>query len=330
VVRSYSIVADPNNEALLEPANISSGRISIMMSRSKCGSLGRLVLVTLCIWIVAGCFSAVAAAQTGAACDRECLAGFVTQYMNAMLAQKPESLPVAENVKFTEDCKEIKLGEGEWKHITGLTDYRRDILDVGEGVAVSFLVIEENNSRVLFSLRLKIVDMKITEIETMAVHGQEEGMLFNLDNLKTASSLMTSAPDAAQINSREEMIKVALTYPEGLRIGSFVKADSPMTPEAYRYENGQLMAGPGCDFFAGCDNMKTQMIPTLSGITHRVIAVDEELGVVAMRMNFGPGSLFQGKGELDVWHSFKIYGGQMHAAEAYCKQVPAGTKSGWE
>ena len=64
------------------------------------------------------------------------------------------------------------------------------------------------------------------------------------------------------------------------------------------------------------------MIPTLFGITHRVIAVDEQLGVVAMRMNFGPGSLFEGKGELDIWHSFKIYDGQIQAAEAHCRQVP--------
>jgi hypothetical protein len=90
------------------------------------------------------------------------------------------------------------------------------------------------------------------------------------------------------------------------------------------------MAGPGCTFFAGCDNMKTQRIPMLAGITQRVIAVDEELGIVAVRMNFGPGSLFSGQGELDVWHSFKIYGGQIRAAEAYCKQVPPATKSGWE
>ncbi len=301
-----------------------------MKSRSKCCSLRRLALLTLSICILAWCFSAVAVAQTGAVCDRECLAGFVTQYMNAMLAHKAESLPVAANVKFTEDCKEMKLGEGEWKTITGLTNYRRDILDVRQGVAVSYLVIEENDSQVLFSLRLKIADRKIAEIETMAVHGQKEGMLFNLDNLKTPSRMMTSAPDKAQLNSREDMIRVALTYPAGLKIGSFVKADSPMAPDAYRYENGQLMAGPGCTFFKDCDNMKTQMIPTLSGITHRVIAVDEELGIVAMRMNFGPGSLFQGDGELDVWHSFKIFGGQIQAAEAYFKQVSAGTKSGWE
>ena len=270
------------------------------------------------------------AASAGGACDRACLAGFVTQYLDAMIAHKPESLPVAANVKFTEDCKELKLGEGIWKNIAKLTNYRRDILDVRQGVTVSFLVVEENSAPVLFVMRLKIADKKITEIETTAVRSQKEGMLFNTQNLQTASKMMTSAVDKAQMNSREDMIKMALTYPAGLKIGSFVKVDSPMAPDAYRYENGQLMAGPGCTFFKGCDNMKTQMIPTLSQITHRVIAVDEQLGIAAVRMNFGPGSTFEGGGVLDVWHSFKIYGGQIHAAEAYCEIVPTGMKSGWE
>ena len=270
------------------------------------------------------------AASTGGACDRACLTGFVTQYLDAMIAHKPESLPVAANVKFTEDGKELKLGEGIWKNISTLTNYRRDILDVRQGIAVSYLVVEENKAPVMFGMRLKIVDKKITEIETTAVHGQKEGMLFNTQNLQTASKMMTSVVDKAQTNSREDMIKMALTYPAGLKIGSFVKVDSPMAPDAYRYENGQLMAGPGCTFFKGCDNMKTQTIPTLSQITHRVIAVDEELGVVAVRMNFGPGSTFDANGVLDVWHSFKIYGSQIHAAEAYCKIAPTGMKSGWE
>jgi hypothetical protein len=268
--------------------------------------------------------------SSGGACNRECLAGFVTKYLDAMIAHKPETLPVASNVRFTEDCKEMKLGEGLWKGISRLTNYRRDILDVRQGVAVSFLVVEENSSPVLFVMRLKIADNKIAEVETTAVRNQKEGMLFNPKNLQTVSKMMTSVPDKAQQNSREDMIKIALTYPAGLKVGSFVKADSPMAPEAYRFENGQLMAGPGCTFFQGCDNMKTQRIPTLSKITHRVLAVDEELGIVAVRMNFGPGSTFEGGGELDVWHSFKIYGGQIQAAEAYCEIVPAGTKSGWE
>jgi hypothetical protein len=263
-------------------------------------------------------------------CDRECLGEFITKYLDAMIAHKPGSLPVAEGVRFTEDCKEMRFGQGLWENISRLTGYRRDILDVQEGVAVSFLVVEEGQSPVLFVMRLKVDDQKITEVETTVVRNQKEGMLFNLQNLQTVSDTMASFPAKERLNSREDAIRIALTYPAGLKTGSFVKVDSPMAPDAYRYENGQLMAGPGCTFFKGCENMKTQLIPTLSGITHRVVAVDEELGVVAVRMNFGSGSTFQGGGELDVWHSFKIYDGLIHAAEAYCEIVPSGTKYGWE
>jgi len=289
------------------------------------------ITAALAVFIFLCGFSGVSMAGPAAgACDRDCLKGFITQYLDAMLAHKPESLPVTPGVRFTEDCKEMKLGEGLWKNISGLTDYRRDILDVRDSGAVSFLVVKENDSPILFVMRLKIEDNKISEIETMAVRNREEGMLFNLDNLKTASDTMTYMPPESERNTREEMVRMALTYPEGLRIGSFEKADSPMAPDAYRFENGQLMAGPGCTFFQGCDNMKSQRIPTLSEITHRVIAVDEELGIVVVRMNFGRGSTFQGDGVLDVWHSFKIYGNQMKAAEAYCEITPAGTPSGWE
>jgi len=155
-------------------------------------------------------------------------------------------------------------------------------------------------------------------------------MLFDLGNLKTISKTFAYVPEKKQLLSREDLIKAGRTYAEGLKVGSFVKVDSPMAPDAFRYENGQLMAGPGCTFFQGCQNMKTQTIPRLAGITQRVMAVDEEMGVVAIRMNFGPGSTFQGGGELDVFHSFKIYDGVIRAAEAFFKQAPAGTKSGWD
>ena len=263
-------------------------------------------------------------------CDRECLKGFVSQYLDALLAQKPEPLPVSSNLKFTEDCKELKLGEGLWKSKISPTDYRRDIIDVKEGTAVSFLVFEENSNPIFFVTRLKVQDKKITEIESTVVRGQKEGMLFEPKNLKTISKEMAYVPKKEQLNSREEMIKAAFTYPEGLKVGSFIKVNSPMAEDAYRYENGNVMAGPECTFFPDCKNMKTQRVPLLAGIKYRLLAVDEEMGVVAVRMNFGPGSLFQGQGELDVWHSFKIYDGLIHSAEAYCEIVPPDTSFGWE
>ena len=152
--------------------------------------------------VIALLFLVTSSLLAAPACDRQCLAGYMTQYMDAMLAHKPESLPVAANLKYTEDCKQIKIGEGEWTKISGLTAYRRDILDVREGVAVSFFVIEEDKSPVLYVVRLKIADKKITEIESMAVHGQKEGMLFDTSNLQTVSKMMVSFPDKAQLGTQ--------------------------------------------------------------------------------------------------------------------------------
>ena len=281
------------------------------------------LLVLLCV-----CAAPLAAQAQN--CDRECLKGFVTQYLDAIAAHNPNALPVTDNLKFTENNQVMKLGEGMWKTFTKLDGYRRDILDVRQGVAVSFLVVEGGDTPTLYVIRLKIEDKKVSEIETMTVRNREEGMLYNPATLKTVMPLMLSEVPVNQRTPREEASRIAVTYSEGLRIGSFIKANSPMAQDAYRYENGQLMAGPGCTFFQGCDVMRTQNIPTLPEVTHRVIAVDEELGVVAMRMNFGKGSLFSGTGVLDVWHSFKIFDGEIHAAEAYCKEVPMGQKSGWD
>ena len=62
----------------------------------------------------------------------------------------------------------------------------------------------------------------------------------------------------------------------------------------------------------------------------RVTKTMGRYGIVLLRMNFGPGSTFDGPNELDVWEAFKIYDGQIQAVEAYMEVVPSGTKSGWE
>jgi hypothetical protein len=98
---------------------------------------------------------------------------------------------------------------------------------------------------------------------------------------------MTVTPAAAQRMSREHAIAIAESYPAGLRAGSFIAPDVPFAADAYRFENGQQMAGPGCTFRPDCTNIKTQKIPTLPDVTDRVAAVDEEQGIVWLRQDFG-------------------------------------------
>jgi hypothetical protein len=135
--------------------------------------------------------------------------------MDAMIAHDPGVLPVVGNMKFTEDRVEMRLGEGLWKTVSKLTDYRMDILDVRTSTAISLAVVEENGTRVMFSLRLKLKEKQITEVETMVVRNREEGMIFNPDTLQKVSEEMVLKPDPASRDTREYMIKIASLYPRG-------------------------------------------------------------------------------------------------------------------
>lgn len=266
-------------------------------------------------------------------CDRQCLADFITQYLNAMKAHNPELLKTSSRVRFTEDTVEMKLGEGLWKHLTGLRPYRQDIIDVREGVVGTHTVVEENGMPVLLALRLKVFGLAISEVETMVVRNRQEGVLFQPDAFKTPNPGMAYVPQKSELNTREEMIRIASLYPAGLRAGSFLNPDVPMSADAYRFENGQKMAGPGCTFRPpGCENMKSQAVPKLPGLTYIVVAVDEEMGIVWLRQDFGPGSVPGGKADtmISTFEAFKVYGGKIHAAEAILEVEPVGTPTGWD
>jgi hypothetical protein len=303
----------------------------------------RVVLLAASIGIISATFGldvleAETAMQAASAatpsCDRECLRGLMTRYLEALVAHKPADLPVSGKVRFTENTVDAKLGEGLWKTASKLTPYRQDIIDVRQGVVGTHAVIEEGKDTVLLLVRLKVAGKKITEIETQVTRLEPGGKFSNPTELKSTREAMNLVPPTDKLNSREDAIKIGLKYPEGLRVGSFVKADTPFSPDAYRIENGFVMAGKGCMMRPACENIKTQPIPTLFEITSRVAAVDEDMGIVWIRMDFGKNSMGVGpeadKQSLIVWEAFKVYDGQIHAVEAFMLAMPRGTSSGWD
>jgi hypothetical protein len=271
------------------------------------------------------------AVSTAAAaeCDHACLAGFVTRYLDAMVAHNPSALPLSANARFTEDGQTMRLGEGLWKDASRIRPYRLDILDVREGIAASEVVVEEAGSPVLLVLRLKVAAGKIAEVETMVTRSQKEGAIFSFDALQAPRKEMTFAPDRSQLATRDEAIRLAEFYPAGLKVGSFVDVDAPFASDAYRIENGRITAGPGCAR-AGCENIKTQRIIKHPALTDKVAAVDEERGIVLLRMNFGDTGSYGPGNALYVWEAFKVYGGQIHAVEAFMRVMPANAGWGWD
>jgi hypothetical protein len=268
----------------------------------------------------------------GAKCDRACLTDALTRYLDSIVVHDPKKAPLAAGARFTEDGQQLAVGEGLWKTASKVRPNRRDYLDERDGTAAVHAVVEENGSPVLFAARLKLVNRKIAEIETMVVRNVQEGVLFAPDELSKPSPMLDLPPKSA-LMPREQMIEMALRYPGGLRVGSFEKSNAVFGTDAYRFENGVRMAGKGCTFRPpSCEDLRSQQLPTLAAIKADVVAVDKRSGAVLLYMNFGAGSLPgpQSAGKaLVTFEAFKIYGGAIHAVEAVLEGAPEGAPRGW-
>jgi hypothetical protein len=186
---------------------------------------------------------------------------------------------------------------------------------------------------VLLVVRLKVADARITEIETVATRSRPDGLIFNIDGLSAVSEAMSYAPRAEQLMARQAAIDAALHYPAGLNAATtFAAVGAPFAADAYRIENGQVMAGPDCTFAPGCQDIATQSLAIfnrLGDVATRVIGVDERMGIVWLRMAWGVRE--EGGDQLTVWEAFKVYDGEIHAVEAFMKILPFELRSGgWQ
>jgi hypothetical protein len=286
----------------------------------------------LALWLIVS--SAALAAQpvhaqsaAASACDRECLRGKVTEVLHALVGHDASRLAVAGNLRVTEDGVEKPLAQvGLVRTVTRLRGYRQDVIDERAGEAVAGVMVEEAGAPAILVVRVKVDGAaKLSELELVATRSRADGLLFNVDGLSGAPALaMNLVPQPEQLETREEAIAIAMHYPRGLsNAKTFNAIGTPFAPTAYRFENGALMAGPGCTFAPGCADIGNQSLAIferLGRVTVRDLVVDERMGIVMMRLSWnvsGPGS-----NRLTAWEAFKVHDGQIHMVEAYIRLFP--------
>src|SRR5215470_1949491 len=89
---------------------------------------------------------AVGFAAGQAKCDRTCLEGFVDKYLDAMKAHDPKLLPLAKNLKFTENGQKLDIGDGLWNTFAGKGTYRLFVTDP-EAEQVAFIATIREDAR---------------------------------------------------------------------------------------------------------------------------------------------------------------------------------------
>ncbi len=261
-------------------------------------------------------------------CDRECLLGVLDNYLEALVANAPSQINVADSLKYTDNGVAAELGQGLWMTAAAVDNEKRlDFADpVQKNVATQVVVnervensAEENStgcdganseglSPVIYQVRLKVEQGVITEIEAMTLRLMGAAGMFNPKNLKPESVFTQSIP-ADQRMSREELIALMDLYVDYLE-GSVVGKEVPFDKKCKRYENG-IVTAAGVPMF----NMQSFWF---FNVTRRYPVIDEEAGIV-----WGILPFFQTKTSLVVGEAFKMFDGKIKMIQAVMRAMPA-------
>jgi hypothetical protein len=119
------------------------------------------------------CFSVCSdASASSGKMGAEELIKVMDQYLGQLVKNNPEGLPVAKDVKITENGYPIKLGKGLFQTAKEIT-YRQYMADPEVGQVMVFGVVKESMLLANFMVRVKVVKDKITEIETIVARKDE-------------------------------------------------------------------------------------------------------------------------------------------------------------
>jgi len=181
--------------------------------------------------------AASAAAQT---CDRACLENFVDQYMDALIAHNPKALPLAKNLKNTENGQRLEPGDGFWRTASAKGAYKLFVADPEKGEVAFMGDMREANVPVTIAIRLKVAGRQISEIEMFVVRtGINNGTgAAELEKLgKPRAAFLTAVPPNERM-SREDLVKTANMYFSGLEKNDG-KGNYPFADDCDRLEDGQ-------------------------------------------------------------------------------------------
>jgi hypothetical protein len=286
-------------------------------------------------------------------CDRACLNKLVDSYLAAVVAHDPTRVSIAPDVKFVENTKPMKPGEGLWKTASEVPTTFKIYVPDPVAEQVGFIgTMKEDGKPVELALRLKVHNGQIVEMEHLIARNLRESSLANLQTPRPG--LLATVPPAERV-PRAMMLKIGASYYDALVNGDGDAA--PFADDCLRHENGMQTTGnpppktPGLGTMQamGCrDQMFTKTFSYIKRIEpRRVETADVETGLVFGLSQFRhpmtektfkivgvPGDE---KIDLNIMpfdfpsaHIYKIRSGKIHEIEALGVSIPYNSPTGWE
>ncbi|MEO6338596.1 MAG: hypothetical protein ABIO39_01040 [Caulobacteraceae bacterium] len=285
-------------------------------------------------------------------CDRACLYGIADQYMKALVAKDPKAAPFAKTVRFSENFVMMPLGEGAWNTADGVGPSFK-LADVKQGQVGWVGTINERGVNAVYSMRLRVKDHQITEVESVVSRKGVTTPYGDVDKYYVPP-VITEVVPVAKRRLRDRMVSIADGYFDTLQLNDGVLFTS-FTPDCSRRENATWTASdPKPDPNAALSRFGS--LTCEEGFTRgnyrwddrlrerRYPLVDEELGIVLSTVFIDHAGLLQtydttdGKTQVAGQKSphsfammelFKIVDGKIRHAEAVFLTVPYRMPTPW-
>lgn len=182
------------------------------------------------------------------------------RYLDALTAHAATRLPLAGNVRYTENGVGLALNDGLWGTASKAGKYRIVIPDVTAQQVGYMGVIEEAGQLICATTRLRVENEYVSEIETLVSHpslmggGAFSGGAKLLEEMGTPHPEFTTRLKPDEKLPRSQLIEISNMYFSGLE-RSNGKYAVPFDPECERRENGmQTTHNKNFGFGAGSNN----------------------------------------------------------------------------
>src|SRR5581483_10843463 len=229
-------------------------------------------------------------------CDRGCLIGFLHSYLDALVHKDPGRAAFAKNARFTENDVDLPLGDGLWNSISGVASTGLEVADTQTGNAAWFGTVEEWGVPAYYAMRLKVLERRIVEVETVVDRKGTLPAPFGDPKQLVHDPAFGEALPTQERRPRERLVAVANGYFSTVELNDgqlFTSFD----PDCQRTENGMSTtrgAGGAAAIAQGCE---AQFKLGLYRINKRVRErrfplIDAERGVVVATAFFDHANTF--------------------------------------
>ena len=283
--------------------------------------------------------------EAAPAAERARLIEVMDQYLDALVARRPQDLRLAPHLRNTENTRALPIGTGLWRTIRGRRPQGHYFVDTGRGEIEFWGAVTEHEADSLFGVRLRVERRTIAEIETIVVRGHG-GDFFNPDVVCENNEGFHRVLPPEERGARDALVAIVDGYFDAIELSDSSRL--PVEGDCRRLVNGTLDSVMDASELGTGDAHRALSVAEQMDAGHyayiealrdrRYPIVDEERGIVITHLLFDhPGDLPRTDGNvvfpipntMMVFEVFKIRGGVLEEVWAIGGALPYGIDSGW-